>query len=90
MKFISYMVLIKLGKNKIEIKGNSNIESAFEQLDIPFSCHTGICGICKIKIKKGEKNINPKTDSELDYPLEENERLACQCNKIKGDIEIEN
>lgn len=84
------MVKIKLGKNVEEIKSGQNPEAAFEKLGINFSCHNGICGICKVKVLKGEGNINPKTTEEHDYPLVEKERLACQCREIKGDIEIEN
>jgi len=34
------------------------------------------------KIKLNKKSV--------DLTLEENERLACQCQNIKGDIEIDN
>lgn len=82
------MPKIILDKKTEEFKGNPL--TAFEKLGIQFSCHTGICGICKIKVKKGMENINKKSESEEDFPLDDNERLACQCNKIKGDIEIKN
>ena len=82
------MVKIILGKKFEEIKGNPM--DAFEKVGVNFDCHTGICGVCKIKVKSGMKNINPKTDSEMDFPLDSDERLACQCQKIKGDITIEN
>ncbi|PIO01426.1 ferredoxin, partial [Candidatus Pacearchaeota archaeon CG09_land_8_20_14_0_10_30_9] len=52
-------------------------------------CCGGICGTCKIKVLKGIENINPKTEEEMEFQLEKNERLACQCHKIKGDIEID-
>lgn len=88
MKYISYMPQIILNKKTEKIKGNPL--TAFEKLGIQFSCHTGICGTCKIRIKKGIENINIKSESEEYFPLDQNERLACQCKKIKGDIEIEN
>ena len=90
MKYISYMTKLKANGQEIILLKNDNPIEAFEKLGVGFDCHTGICGICKIKILKGENNLNPKTDTEQDYPLNDKERLACQCQKIKGDIEFKN
>jgi len=92
MKYISYvyMVKIKLDKKSVDLSLDENPIDKFQELGINFSCSSGICGICKIKVKKGMKNINHKTEEEGVFPLGENERLACQCQKIKGDIEIDN
>ena len=63
---------------------------AFEKLGVNFDCHNGICGLCKIKVIEGMKHISSKTSEEDDFPLEKDERLACQCHKITGDIKVEN
>jgi len=84
------MPKIKLNKKSVDLTLGENPIEKFEELGVNFSCSSGICGICKIKIKKGMKNINKKTEAEEVFPLEENERLACQCQNIKGDIEIDN
>jgi len=88
MKYTSYMAEIIFEGKTIEV-GKNPIES-FEKLGINFDCQGGTCGICKIKVLRGMENINPKTESEENFPLEDNERLSCQCNKITGDIEIKN
>ena len=81
---------------KIKFKGKSEIvedgaipTEAFEKLGVNFDCHTGICGICRVKVIKGKDNLNPKTPAEEDFPLEEDQRLSCQCHQLKGDIEID-
>ena len=83
---------IKLKSEGMEEKivDGQNPRTSFENLGIAFSCSSGVCGTCKIKINEGNENINEKTEEEEDYPLREDERLACQCEKISGDIEFEN
>ena len=88
MNVVSYMVKITLGKKSEEVK-DSPID-AFEKIGVNFDCQSGTCGLCKIKVLEGMKNINQKTEAEDDFPLEDEERLACQCHKITGDIKIEN
>lgn len=81
---------IKTEDMEEEIESNENPKTTFENLGVSFSCSNGVCGTCKIKITKGMENINEKTEEEEDYPLQESERLACQCQKLTGDIEFEN
>lgn len=83
------MPKITLNRKEIEFGKDENPYSEFEKLGVDFSCHNGVCGTCKMKVLKGMKNINSKTEMEEDFPLEDNERLACQCHKIKGDIVVE-
>ena len=83
-------IKIKAEGTEQEIEKEENPRRAFENLGVAFSCSNGVCGTCKIKLKKGMENINEKTEEEYDYPLDENERLACQCDRISGDIEFEN
>ena len=83
------MSKIKLNGKETEIFENENPYSKFEELGVNFSCFNGICGTCKMKVKKGMENINPKTEEEGEFPLAEDERLACQCHKLKGDIGVE-
>ncbi|MBS3084302.1 (2Fe-2S)-binding protein [Candidatus Pacearchaeota archaeon] len=83
------MPKIKLNEKETIVKENENPYSAFEKLGVDFNCCDGVCGICKIKVTKGMENINPKTEMEEEFPLNENERLGCQCHRLKGDIEVE-
>lgn len=81
------MAKIKSGDKELEIEKSP--KDTFEKLGVNFSCESGTCGICRCKIKKGMENINPKTEAEHDFPLDDDERLACQIKEVAGDIEIE-
>lgn len=83
------MPKITFNSQVAEITLDENPIDKFQQLGVNFSCSSGICGICKVKVKKGMQHINQLTEEEEVFPLEEGERLACQCQQIKGDIEIE-
>ena len=72
-----------------EIPDDENPYDTFEKLGMEFSCFNGICGTCKMKVNKGMGNINPKTEEENEFPLDDDERLGCQCSRLKGDIEVE-
>ena len=73
---------------KIEVKDNSSITQACEELGVVFGCYVGVCHSCKIKILEGIKNLSELTDPEKEAGLEKNERLACQCKIKKGSIII--
>jgi len=84
---------IKFLKSNIEIETDKKrtplIRLCYEyDTPINFGCRIGTCGVCKITIKKGLKNINKKNEEEEELTEHQNERLACQCI-VKGDIEIE-
>ena len=70
-------------------EASENTREDFEELGINFDCSNGICGICKVKVLSGMENINSKTEAEEDFPLEDDERLSCQCHKITGDIVVD-
>ena len=83
------MPKIKLNDKEIEVPEGENPYSKFEKLGMDFSCFNGICGTCKMKVTKGMENINPKTEEEDEFPLNDDERLGCQCSRLKGNIEVE-
>lgn len=69
------------------IKGN-NQQTILEQLEqhniqLPYSCRAGICGLCQVKLKEGE--IIAKTQTAI---KNNNQILACSCIP-KGNITIE-
>jgi ferredoxin len=74
---------------EIEVKNGERIKHACEELGIFFGCDDGICGSCIITIKKGMKNLTPKTQKEKDANLKNNQRYACQCKLKTGTIKIE-
>ncbi|PJC45463.1 ferredoxin [Candidatus Pacearchaeota archaeon CG_4_9_14_0_2_um_filter_30_8] len=83
------MPKITLNNKSEEVPEGKNPYETFEKLGMEFGCHNGICGTCKTKVKKGMENINPKTEEEEEFPLDDDERLGCQCHRLKGDIEVE-
>ena len=80
-----------LKKNNIilELKENSNIKEKAEELGVPFSCNSGVCGICTTNIIQGLENLNPLTEKEELMGMDQKTRLACQCKILKGTVEIE-
>lgn len=76
-------------ENKITInKGNSILEEALEVgLELPYSCQTGNCSICKGTVKSGKLKMiglnKPRTD------LNENEYLLCCSYPLTNNVYIE-
>jgi ferredoxin len=83
------MPKIKFNDKDAEIQEGENPHETFEKLGMDFSCENGVCGTCKMKVLSGMENINQKTDEENDFPLDDDERLGCQCRELAGDVEIE-
>lgn len=58
-----------------------------------FGCEAGVCGTCMINVLSGMENLSPMEDAEKDSLImfggKENQRLACQCKVLKGDIKVE-
>jgi ferredoxin len=73
----------------VTVEENIRIFDAAEELGVTFSCCHGACGACLIEIKKGAENLNEPTLSELEFGIEGNERLACQCRITGGEVVIE-
>lgn len=88
------------------INTNCGVNGFFETANKYMNCHGfGLCGTCRVLIKKGMENTNPMTLREkmkFKLPLppdplpclafigHENEmRLACM-TQVHGDIEVEN
>lgn len=68
----------QFNKNKLLESGQTILKAA-QDLGIPINAGCGglgICGECKVKIKKGIKALNSRTKAE--EKLEKDERLACQ------------
>jgi ferredoxin len=102
-------VVIVNEKKEIEVPEGSNLRQELMKAGVPvygtveryLNCRgLGLCGTCKILVKKGMENLNPKTFMEkfnLNFhPLtmmarighEEEMRLSCQI-EVRGDCTIE-
>jgi len=102
-------VVIANEKKEIEVPEGSNLRQELMKAGVPvygtleryLNCRgLGLCGTCKVLVKKGMENLNPKTFMEkfnLNFhPLtmmasighEEEMRLSCQM-EVRGDCTIE-
>jgi ferredoxin len=103
------VVLVKQ-KQEIEVPAGSNLRQEMQKSSIDvypgltryLNCRgNGLCGTCKVFVKKGAENLTPKTTLEkahfnfhpsgmLAYIGHEDEiRLSCQV-QVNGDCSIEN
>ncbi|MDB4926313.1 iron-sulfur cluster-binding domain-containing protein [Mucilaginibacter sp.] len=74
---------------KIEVvRGKSILEAGLDrQIDLPYSCQTGSCTLCKAKLISGEvKKISTEAS---EHKLEDNERLLCCSYPLTDNIIFE-
>ncbi|WP_214071525.1 iron-sulfur cluster-binding domain-containing protein [Mucilaginibacter sp. dw_454] len=76
-------------KNSIEvIRGKSILEAALDtRLDLPYSCQTGTCTLCKATLVSGE--VKKIGNEKMDHELSENERLLCCSYPLTNNIIFE-
>ena len=52
----------------------------------------GRCTTCRMQVVSGLQNLSPETAAELKYRqagrLKANERLACQCTVLQGEVTV--
>ena len=75
---------------ELELEDDSPIAEVCEEAGVPFACTEGVCGTCVIEVKEGQENLSPQTQEEKDFLGEGtcDERLACQCRILKGNVKI--
>lgn len=75
---------------EINLPDGSGIQEVCEEAGVPFACTEGVCGTCVVEIKEGEENLSKPTQEEEDFLGEDTceERLACQCKIMHGDVKI--
>jgi len=82
------MAILKTESKEVVLaEGDSLIEAA-KGLGVPFGCHSGLCGICRIEVEEGINNLSPKTEEELILGCTGNVRQACQCKILQGTVKI--
>lgn len=79
--------VISRGKS-VEVVDGSPVKEACKKLGIYFSCENGICATCMSRVLKGEGNLLPKNQKEIDMNLDNDYRLMCQCKIKHGDVEV--
>ncbi len=84
------MAILKTEDGSIEVPDGSRIKDYAEELGVPFSCRSGICGTCKIDIISGAENLNELNESELEMgDRDRNRRLSCQAVILSGEVKID-
>lgn len=84
------MPQLKTKSQSVEVKDGASLVTAGKKLGIPFSCENGICGTCKVTVKKGAEHLSGKTDAEEAMGIDgKKTRLLCQCKLKGGDVEID-
>jgi len=89
-------VIFKSDNKIVEVPDGSALVQVAEDngASIAFSCKAGVCLSCLVNVNKGMENLNEKTENEKatleGFGAKPNQRLACQCKIMKGEVEIEN
>ncbi|MBI2668867.1 (2Fe-2S)-binding protein [Candidatus Woesearchaeota archaeon] len=83
------MAILRTNDKQVEVGDNSSIIDAAKELDVPFGCHSGLCGTCRIEVLEGMENLSEKTPEENDLGCEGKERQACQCQIKNGIVTIQ-
>ena len=69
-----------------DIPDGDSIAQACETAGVLFSCNSGVCGSCQIKILEGPENLNKLKPEEIELGLDRNHRLGCQCRILSGTV----
>ena len=90
------ILIIKNENVELEIPdGDLIIEYLWNNTSFPQGCADGSTSLCSCVILNGEKNLNPKTQAEINtfakasLPNSPRNRLACQVRILKGTVELE-
>lgn len=69
-------------------KVDSNLLTKMEDSGMPieYGCLVGVCGVCKVRVTEGRKNIIEVDEGVIE--LCDNEILTCCC-LITGDVSLE-
>ena len=71
-----------------DIPDGSRIDALCEEAGIPFSCNTGVCGTCQVRVLEGAEHLDELNDEEKDLGLDRETRLSCQCSIKEGTVKI--
>lgn len=83
------MALLKAGNREQSVADGQSVIDAAEELGVPFGCTAGNCGTCITVVKEGMENLNERTPEEIEFRLEEQERLLCKCTISGGTVVLD-
>jgi len=83
-------LIFEHNKEEIILEDGSPIAEACEDAGVPFACTEGVCGTCVVEVSEGKENLSEPTQEEEDFLGEGtcDERLACQCKILRGEVKI--
>ena len=82
-------IIVENTGHKGEITDGDQVKDKCEELGIIFGCKDGLCGTCKVKVIEGMENLSEKNEKEVDFGLEDNERLMCQAKIKHGTVKVD-
>ncbi|MEI7999189.1 MAG: 2Fe-2S iron-sulfur cluster-binding protein [Candidatus Omnitrophota bacterium] len=82
------MAKLHIDNNEYEVPDGNQIAEICENVGIPFSCNSGVCGSCQIEVLEGAENLNELNQEELDLSLDRTHRLGCQCKILGGVVKV--
>lgn len=82
------MAKLIIDGKEFELPDGSRIDEACENIGIPFSCNSGVCGTCQIRVVEGSENLSDLNEEENALGMDKNTRLSCQCSIKSGMVKI--
>ena len=83
------MAKLTINDEEIELEDGSPIKQACEEAGVPFACEEGVCGTCVVEVESGMGNLSEFNQEEEDFLGDlDQERLACQCRILKGEVKL--
>ncbi len=82
------MAKIHIDEAEFDVADGEKFVEAAEAVGVPFGCTEGICGTCKCKVVEGAENLSAKNQEELDFGLDDDERLLCQVKVTSGTVKF--
>jgi len=82
------MAKLIVDDQEVDVADGDELKFPAEQLGVPIGCGEGLCGACQVEVLEGIENLNPPTEAEEDFNLDENQRLMCQCTIQSGVVKV--
>jgi ferredoxin len=82
------MAKLIIDNEEYNIPDGVSISAICESVGIPFSCNSGVCGTCQVKVLEGAENLSDLSEEEKDLGMDRQTRLSCQCKIMRGTVKI--
>jgi ferredoxin len=82
------MAKLIIDGKEFELPDGARIDETCESIGIPFSCNSGVCGTCQIRVVEGAENLSDLNGEENILGMDKNTRLSCQCSIKSGTVKI--